>query len=279
LDYFVAFCPERIDPGNPTWHVENTPKLVGGLTPQCTDLSVTFYGPVCDSVVRCSSPDVAEFSKLVENTYRFINISFVNELAVLCDRMGVSIWEVIKVAGTKPFAFQAHFPGPGVGGHCIPVVPFHLEAVAREHGLVAELVEVAGRINSEQPRFVVNKLARLLGARGRALQQARVLCLGVSYKPDVADLRESAALKVLEELHWQGANARYWDRFFPRIKVGAETLESVQLDDAALDWAEAIVLLVPHSGPNYAQIVQRVPLVLDTVNYLANLGAPSVVPL
>ena len=279
LDYFVAFCPERIDPGNRTWRVENTPKLIGGLTTRCTELAAAFYGPVCESVVECSSPEVAEFSKLVENTYRFINISFINEVAVLCDRLGISIWEVIDAARTKPFAFQPHYPGPGVGGHCIPVVPFQLEALAKEHGLVAELVEVAGRINSEQPRFVVNKLGRMLGARGLALRRARVLCLGVTYKPDVADLRESAALKVLAELRWQGAEARYWDPHFPEVQLGSETFRSVDLDDGSLDWADAVVLLVPHTGPDYRRIARKARLVLDTVNHLAGLALPSVVSL
>lgn len=279
VDYFVAFCPERIDPGNKVWNVENTPKLVGGLTPRCTELASAFYAPVCQSVVTCSSPEVAELSKLVENTYRFINISFVNELAVLCDRIGVSIWEVIDAAATKPFAFQPHYPGPGVGGHCIPVVPFQLEALAKEHGLVAELVEVAGRINAEQPRFVVSKLGRLLGRRGLALPGARVLCLGVTYKADVADLRESAALKVVEELRWQGAEVRYWDPFIPEVRVGAETLASSELDDALLEWADAVVLLVPHSAADYGWLVQRARLILDTVNHLARHRAPNVVPL
>jgi UDP-N-acetyl-D-glucosamine dehydrogenase len=278
-DYFVAFCPERIDPGNRDWNVENTPKLVGGLTRHCGELAADFYAPVCQSVVQCSSPEVAEFSKLVENTYRFINISFVNEVAVLCDRLGISIWEVIDAASTKPFAFQRHSPGPGVGGHCIPVVPFQLEALAKEHGLVAELVEVAGRINSEQPRFVVNKLARLLGERGRALARAKVLCLGVTYKPNVADLRESAALKVLQELRWQGADVRYWDPFFAEVRAGSERLSSYDLNRELVEWSDAIVLLVPHSGPDYQRIVESDRLILDTMNVLSGYGAPNVVPL
>jgi UDP-N-acetyl-D-glucosamine dehydrogenase len=279
LDYFVAFCPERIDPGNATWRVENTPKLVGGITARCGELAAAFYAPVCERVVRVSSPEVAEFSKLVENTYRFINISFVNEMSVLCDRLGVSVWEVIEAAATKPFAFQAHYPGPGVGGHCIPVVPFQLEALAKEHGLVAELVEVAGRINSEQPRFVVGKLGRLLGSRGLPLRRAKVLCLGVTYKPDVADLRESSALRVLEELRWQGADARYWDPYFPSVRVGDKELRSVELDEAALDWADAVVLLVPHSGPDYVHLAARARLLFDTVNRYRGLKAENVVAL
>lgn len=279
LDYFLAFCPERIDPGNPTWRVENTPKLVGGITERCGELAAQFYGPVCERVVRVSSPEVAEFSKLVENTYRFINISFVNEMSVLCDRLGVSIWEVIDAAATKPFAFQAHYPGPGVGGHCIPVVPFQLEALAKEYGLVAELVEVAGRINSEQPRFVVGKLGRLLGSRGLPLRRAKILCLGVTYKPDVADLRESSALRVLGELRWQGSDARYWDPFFSSVTIAGQELRSVELDDAALDWADGVVLLVPHTGPDYVRLAARARLLFDTVNCYRGLNAENVVAL
>jgi UDP-N-acetyl-D-glucosamine dehydrogenase len=279
LDYFLAFCPERIDPGNAVWGVENTPKLVGGISPTCSELAALVYAPVCETVVRCSSPEVAEFSKLIENTYRFINISFVNEMSVLCDRMGVSVWEVIDAAATKPFAFQPHFPGPGVGGHCIPVVPFQLEALAKEHGLVVEMVEVAGRINSEQPRFVVSKLGRLLGAGGLPMQRAKVLCLGVTYKPDVADLRESAALAVLEELRWQGAEARYWDPFFPSVTVGGQQLRSVALDDAALAWADAVILLVPHTGLDYAWLANGARLILDTVNRYKGMLVENVVAL
>jgi UDP-N-acetyl-D-glucosamine dehydrogenase len=275
-DYFLAYGPERIDPGSRAWHIGNTPKLVGGLTPRCTELAVAFLGGICETVVACSSPEVAELSKLVENSYRFINIGFVNEVARLCDRLGISAWEVIDAAATKPFAFQAHHPGPGVGGHCIPVVPFHLAAVAREHGLVAELVEAAGRVNADQPGFVVSKLRRLLEARGIALHRARLLCLGVTYKPDVADLRESAAVRVVAELCRQGADVRYWDPYFPTVTVGPETLTSTELDDAALDWADAVVLLVPHRSADYTWIARRARLVLDTANRLAGLRGPNI---
>ena len=278
LDYFVAFCPERIDPGNNTWHVENTPKLVGGITPRCSELAQQFYTPVCDQIVRCSSPEVAEFSKLVENTYRFINISFVNEMSVLCDRLGVSVWEVIEAAATKPFAFQAALSrSRALAGTASRSVPFQLDALAREHGLVAELVEVAGRINSEQPRFVVNKLGRLLGARGKALSRAKVLCLGVTYKSDVADLRESAALKVLEELRWQGVETRYWDPFFSTVRVGHETLQSVELDDEVLDWADAVVLLVPHTRPELRSRGRARPPAARHHQPPGPLGSPNVV--
>jgi UDP-N-acetyl-D-glucosamine dehydrogenase len=278
-DYFLAFCPERIDPGSINWTIHNTPKLIGGSTPRCTQLAASFFSPVCDTVVPCSSPEVAEFAKLVENTYRFVNISLANEMAVLCDRVGVSVWEVIDAASTKPFAFQKHTPGPGVGGDCIPVVPFQLQTLAQEHGLVAEFVEAARRVNESQPSFVVGKLERLLAPRHIPLNQARVLCLGVTYKSDVADLRESAALRVLEELQRGRADVRYWDRFFPEVTVGCETIRRSDLDDALLAWADATVLLVPHSGPDYDHVARGSRLVLDTVNYLSRLNLPNVVPL
>ncbi|MCC7104115.1 MAG: nucleotide sugar dehydrogenase [Chloroflexi bacterium] len=278
-DFFVAFCPERIDPGNPTFNVKNTPKLVGGLTSSCTKLATSLYRAICDTVVPCSAPEVAEMAKLVENTFRFINISFVNEMAVMCDRLGIPIWEVLDAANSKPFAFLKHSPGPGVGGHCIPVVPFYLEAVAREHGLNSGLVETAGRINAEQPRFVVQKLGRLLGERGKTLRNARVLCIGVTYKANVADLRESAALSVLEELLWQGADASYWDPFFPEVNAGRRKLRSVELSDEVITAADAVVLLVPHSGPDLDALARKSRLVLDSMNILAGRGLDNVVPL
>lgn len=278
-DYFLAFCPERIDPGNATWGVENTSKLVGGMTDACTALATTFFAPVCTSIVPCASPEVAELAKLAENTYRFINISFVNELAILCDRIGVSVWDVVDAAASKPFAFQPHYPGAGVGGHCIPVVPFHLDALAREHGLSFQLVEAAGRVNASQPRFVVEKLARLLAARGVAPVGARVVCLGVTYKRDVADLRESAALAVLSELRLAGFKAAYADPFFPSVTVNGETLQAVTLTGAELDRADAVILLVPHSGFNYDLLIRRSSPILDTTNYLSDRGAANVVAL
>jgi hypothetical protein len=193
-------------------------------------------------------------------------------MAVMCDRLGIPIWEVLDAANTKPFAFMKHSPGPGVGGHCIPVVPFYLEAVAREHGLNSGLVETAGRINAEQPRFVVQKLGRLLGERGKTLRNARVLCLGVTYKPNVADLRESAALAVLEELLWQGADASYWDPFFPEVNAGRRQLRSVELSDEVVSAADAVVLLVPHSGPDLEALARKSRLVLDSMNVLAGRG-------
>lgn len=267
-DFFVAFAPERIDPGNKKWNLHNTPKLVGGITPLCTEVASLLFAPIVERVVAVSSPEVAEMAKLVENTFRFINISFANEMAMLCDRMGISVWEVIDAAATKPFAFMPHYPGPGVGGHCIPVVPFFLEAAAQEHGLVAGMIEVAGRVNEQMPRFVVEKLERLLAERGVPLQGARVLLLGVAYKPDVGDTRESPALAVLELLAARGAEVAYHDPHVPSLERPGGRLRSLREDELAAARFDAAVLLTPHSEADYAFLARRAGLVLDTRHWL-----------
>jgi UDP-N-acetyl-D-glucosamine dehydrogenase len=276
-DFCLVFAPERIDPGNPVYGVENTPKLVGGITPRCTALGTLLFERFIERVVAVSSPEVAEMAKLVENTFRFINISFANEMALLCDRSGLNVWEVIDAAATKPFAFLPHYPGPGVGGHCIPVVPFYLEALARQHGMVAELVEVAGRINAAMPEFVVERLARLLDPT--AAEAPRVLAVGVTYKADIADLRESAALRVLERLLARGWSVEYHDPLVPRVMVSGRVLESQPL--ALAGEVDAVVLLTPHSSLDYRLLLDRAPLVLDTTNALRHHppGAARVVPL
>ncbi len=266
VDFFVAYAPERIDPGNRSYGVGNTPKLLSGITPQCTVLTSLLFGPIVCRTVAVSSPEVAEMSKLVENGFRFINISFVNELAVLCDRMGLDIWEVIDAAATKPFAFMPHYPGPGIGGHCIPVVPFFLEAVAAEHGMVAELVKVAGRINDEMPRFVVEKLERLLAERGRALEQSRVLLLGMAYKADVRDYRESPALTVLRLLMDRGSSVGYYDPYVPWVDCHGTPVASLSRDEVMAERFDAGVLLTPHSKVDYAELGRQVDFILDTHN-------------
>ncbi len=235
-DFFVAFAPERIDPGNRRWTVRNTPKLVGGITPLCTEVASLLFAPVVDRVVAVSSPEVAETAKLVENTFRFINISFANEMALLCDRMGISVWEVIEAAATKPFAFMPHYPGPGVGGHCIPVVPFFLEAAAREHGLVAGMIEVAGRVNAEMPR----------------------------------------SLAVLELLAARGADVAYYDPYVPSVQVAGGTVYSLTEDALAAARFDAAVLLTSHTSVDYARLSGRCRLIFDTRNHLAGSGQPTV---
>jgi UDP-N-acetyl-D-glucosamine dehydrogenase len=279
-DFFLVFAPERIDPGNARFNVSNTPKLIGGVTPRCTELAQHLYRYFVDALVPVSSPEIAETSKLVENTFRFINISFVNEIALLCDRIGISVWEVIDAASTKPFAFMPHYPGAGVGGHCIPIVPFYLEAVAQRHGVMAAMIEAAGRINDHMPTFTIEKMARLLRERGKVNgKRARVLVLGVTYKRDVADLRESSALAVLARLAAGGYEALYHDPLIPQLEHAGLTLESAPLTTETLANVDCVILCAPHTSVDYDLVVERAPLVLDTCNALKRFQSANVVPL
>ena len=278
-DYFLVFAPERIDPGNASYTVRNTPKLIGGITPRCTGLAEELYRSFVDELVPVSSPEVAEMSKLVENTFRFINISFVNEIAQLCDRIGINVWEVIDAAASKPFAFMPHYPGAGVGGHCIPIVPFYLEAVAERHGLVAEMIEAAGQINDQMPAFVVEKMDRLLAARGHDAARARVLLLGVTYKRDVTDLRESSALAVLRRLAADGRDVRYHDPLIDCVEEGGRIIRSEPLSPDALRSADCVVMLVPHAAIDQDLVVEHASLILDTCNALERYRSDYVVPL
>jgi UDP-N-acetyl-D-glucosamine dehydrogenase len=277
-DFFLVFAPERIDPGNTRYTVKNTPKLVGGATPESTRLGSILYEACIDEVVPVSSPEIAELAKLVENTFRFINISFINEMALLCDRLGVNVWEVIEAAKTKPFAFMPHYPSPGVGGHCIPVVPQYLQAAAREQGLLGELIPAANRINEAMPKLVVDKLERALRERvGKELFNANILLVGVTYKPDIADIRESAALRVFQEAFSRGARVAYHDPFMPAVAIGDEIVRSVDLDPADLELVDAVVLLTPHTGIDYDRIIRASRLVIDTHSGLQPREAPNVV--
>ena len=278
-DYFLVFAPERIDPGNARFTVRNTPKLIGGVTPRCSELAADLYRSFIDEVVSVSAPEVAEMSKLVENTFRFINISFINEMAQLCDRIGISVWEVVNAASTKPFAFMPHYPSAGVGGHCIPIVPFYLESVAQRHGLIAEMILAAGRTNDRMPGFTVEKLKRLLAERGTNVSRLRVLLLGVTYKKDVADLRESAALEVLRYLRAEGHEVVYHDPMIPEVTVDGETLRSVGLSADLLRSVDGAILLVPHSDVDYDLVARHAPLVLDTGNALKRYGSERIIPL
>jgi len=274
-DFLVVFAPERIDPGNTRYTVKNTPKLVGGVSPESTRLGCLLYESCIDEVVPVSSPEIAEMAKLVENTFRFVNISFINEMALLCDRLGVNVWEVIEAARTKPFAFMPHFPSPGVGGHCIPVVPQYLDAAQREHGLQGELIPAANRINAAMPRLVVDKLEHALAAAGRPIVGASVLLVGVTYKADIADVRESAALKVLEEASERGARVAYHDPLMPSVTVAGKAVESVGLD--VVGAMDAVVLLTPHTTIDYDRIIRAARLVIDTHSGLRPHEAPNVV--
>jgi UDP-N-acetyl-D-glucosamine dehydrogenase len=276
-DFFLVFAPERIDPGNTRYTVKNTPKIVGGCSPESTRLGCMLYAACIDEVVPVSSPEIAELAKLVENTFRFINISFINEMALLCDRLGVNVWEVIEAAKTKPFAFMPHYPSPGVGGHCIPVVPQYLQAAARDHGLPSELIPAANRINDAMPKLVVDKLEHALEDHGKRLVGASVLVVGVTYKPDIADIRESAAIRVLEETLARGARVVYHDPLIPTLTLAGETVASVALDAAEIGLLDAVVLLTPHTSIDYARIIRAAPLVIDTHSGLQPREAPNVV--
>jgi nucleotide sugar dehydrogenase len=277
-DFYLVFAPERIDPGNTRFNVKNTPKLVGGTTPDSTRMGCLLYATCIDEVVPVSSPEIAELAKLVENTFRFINISFINEMALLCDRMGVNVWEVIEAAKTKPFAFLPHYPSPGVGGHCIPVVPQYLQAAARELGLEGELIPAANRVNDAMPKMVVDKLERALSQRlGKSLINANVLLVGVTYKADIADIRESAAIRVLEEAFARGARVQYHDPIMPTLRLTDLTLNSMDPSALDMDLVDAVVLLTPHTRIDYDRLIRSARLVVDTHSALQPREAPNVV--
>ena len=277
-DFYLAYAPERIDPGNHRYGVNNTPKLVGGMTPACSDVARGFYQQFVETVVPVASPEIAELAKLVENTFRFINISFVNELAILCDRLDLDVWQVINAAATKPFAFMPHYPGPGVGGDCIPVMPRYLEWSARQENVPMETISAATRINERMPEFVVEKLARLLWERdAKHLDHARILIAGVSYKPDVADVRNASSLQILSRLRALGVATSYYDPLVPVLQLGDDEMLSTDLADLAS--YDAVILVTPHRTIDYDRLVANSALILDTQNALAGWSAPNIVHL
>ena len=260
VDFNLAFSPERVDPGRTDYTLANTPKVVGGLTQECGDRAEELYRLVCEQIVRVSTPEVAELTKLLENIFRAVNIALVNELAMLTDRMDIDIWEVIAAASTKPYGFMRFEPGPGMGGHCLPVDPFYLSWRAREFDMATEFIELAGKINQQMPYHCVAKLQRTLNDRSRAVRGSRIAVLGVSYKPNVGDIRESPALKILELLGELGAEAVYHDPYVPELPgLG---LSSASLEDA-LDGADLVLIVTAHAGIDYDAIVERAQCVLD----------------
>ncbi|MHB1653265.1 MAG: nucleotide sugar dehydrogenase [Desulfitobacteriaceae bacterium] len=268
-DFFLAFSPERVDPGNKRFSTKNTSKVVGGVTPTCLEIAYTLYAQTIVNVVPVSSPAAAELTKVFENTYRAVNIALVNELMLLCDRMGLDIWEVVEAAGTKPFGIQTFWPGPGVGGHCIPIDPFYLTWKAREYDFHTRFIELAGEINVEVSYYVINRVVRALNQENKSLKDAKVLVLGVAYKKDIDDVRESPALKILELLRKEGANILYHDPFIPTIEPhGGSTvrLDSIPLTDEALAGADCVLILTDHSTIDYERVVDRARIVVDTRN-------------
>jgi nucleotide sugar dehydrogenase len=263
-DFLLAYSPERIDPGNPTFGVRNTPKVVGGADEPSTKAAVDFYARVVDTVVQVDGTREAEMAKLLENTFRHVNIALVNEMAVFCRELDIDLWQVIEAARTKPFGFMPFYPGPGVGGHCIPVDPSYLSWRVRKMGFTFRFVELAQEINAQMPSYVVTRLGDLLNDAGLALSRSKVLCLGAAYKPGVADCRESPAIEVMKHLRRKGVEVSYADPFVPSIDVGGAELIAVTLDATVLGAVDAVLVLTPHAGFDLDEVAAHAPLVLDT---------------
>ena len=275
-DFNVAFSPERVDPGRTDYTMRNTPKVVGGLTPACLERALEVYGDVCDSIVPVSSPEAAELTKLLENVFRSVNIALVNELAILCDRMGIDIWEVVDAAATKPYGFMRFDPGPGMGGHCLPVDPFYLAWKAREFDLPTEFVELAGEVNQKMPYFCVDKVARALNDHSKPVRGSRIAIFGVAYKPGVGDLRESPALKIMRLLADRGARLSYHDPHVPELpELG---LASLELEEA-LAGIDAAVIVTAHPELAVDILVSEAPLLVDFRGVTRGLPAGNLVRL
>lgn len=275
VDFYLAFSPERVDPGNPQFQTKNIPKVVGGINEDSTRAAVAFYGQVMDHVVPVSSPSVAEMVKLLENTFRAVNIGLVNELALMCHRMGLDVWEVIDAAKTKPFGFMPFYPGPGLGGHCIPIDPHYLSWKARQYNFEARFIELAGVINSGMPEFVVHRVIDALNSKKKALNGSRVHVIGVAYKRDVNDLRESPALEVLELLDKGGATVSYTDPYFPSFKHGH--LDLVSIDEKKMhEHADIGVIVTDHTSFDYKAMVKNFSLLVDTRNALKGVSGANI---
>jgi UDP-N-acetyl-D-glucosamine dehydrogenase len=265
VDVFVAFSPERIDPGNPKYGVRNTPKVVGGVTPACIEVTQALYSSAVDTVVPVSSPAAAEMVKLLENTFRAVNIGLVNEMALMCDKLGVDVWEVIRAAATKPFGFMPFYPGPGLGGHCIPVDPHYLSWKLKTLNYNARFIELASEINTSMPLYVMTKITDALNDAGKAVRGSKVVVLGVAYKRDVDDVRESPALDILGLLHEKGADVVYHDPFVETVRLeGEHRMSSVPYSTALLESADCVVIVTDHSTFDYQQVVDHSRLIVDT---------------
>jgi UDP-N-acetyl-D-glucosamine dehydrogenase len=272
-DFHLAFSPERVDPGRDDWTTKNVPKVVGGIDEASTEAAAKLYGSVIADVHRVSSPEAAELTKLLENIFRSVNIALVNELAQLCDRMGIDVWEVVDAAATKPFGFMSFKPGPGLGGHCIPIDPFYLTWKAREYGFYTEFIELAGKVNESMPYFCRSLVSQALNhSRHQSLSGSRILVLGVAYKPDIADTRESPAVKLLGLLRNAGAEVAYHDPHVPSFHENGISMSSVALEPAAYD---CVVIVTNHSGIDYDGLVEEAELVVDLRNATGSNGKRS----
>jgi UDP-N-acetyl-D-glucosamine dehydrogenase len=276
-DFLLCFSPERVDPGNPNFQTRNIPKVVGGITPACTAMGKLFYSQALETVVPVSSTQVAEMVKLLENTFRMINIGLVNEMALMCDRIGVNVWEVIDAAATKPFGFMPFYPGPGLGGHCIPIDPFYLSWKTKQAGIEARFIELAGYINGQMPHFVVDKVQNALNEAGKPVKGSRILVMGVSYKRDIDDMRESPALDVMMLLQRRGGIVSYCDPHVPTLKFDGIDLCSVPQDSAAQ--ADCVVIVTDHKAFDYRTLVDQAPLIVDSRNALKGIASTKIVQL
>jgi UDP-N-acetyl-D-glucosamine dehydrogenase len=276
-DFFLCFSPERVDPGNPKYQTVNIPKVVGGVTAACTEMGRLFYAQALQHVVPVSSTQVAELVKLLENTFRMINIGLVNEIALMCDRMRINVWEVIDAAATKPFGFMPFYPGPGLGGHCIPIDPFYLSWKTKQAGIEARFIELAGYINGQMPHFVVDKVQNALNDAGKPVKGSRIHVMGVAYKRDIDDMRESPALDIMMLLERRGGILSYSDPHVPKLKVEGLNLEATP-ETAAAD-ADCVVIITDHSAFDYKGLVERAALIVDTRNALKGVTSQNIVRL
>ncbi len=277
-DFFLCFSPERVDPGNPNFQTHNIPKVVGGVTPACTELGALFYGQALQHVVPVSSTQVAEMVKLLENTFRMINIGLANEIAMMCDRLGMNVWEVIDAAATKPFGFMPFYPGPGLGGHCIPIDPFYLSWKTKQAGIEARFIELAGYINGQMPHFVVDKIQNALNDATKPVRGSHVHVMGVAYKRNIDDVRESPALDIIHLLHQRGATLTYSDPFVE--KVHFEHGDMIHQDNSAMvAAADCVVIVTDHAGFDYAMVVDKAKLIVDTRNALKPFKSSKIVRL
>jgi UDP-N-acetyl-D-glucosamine dehydrogenase len=276
-DFYLAFSPERIDPGNRKYTFRTVPRVVGGITPRCTELAALLYGMVVPSVHRVSNPRVAEMEKLLENIFRIVNISMINEMALLCDRMDIDIWEVIDAASTKPYGFMPFYPGPGLGGHCIPVDPFYLSWKAKEYGFYTRFIELAGEINDMMPHFVVTKVDFALNTVQKPLNGSHILVLGAAYKADIGDMRESPAIEVIRIQLRKNARVTVYDPHVAEVKVGDMVIKPLpQPDEAALREADAVLILTNHAAFDYQRIGQNADIIIDTRNAMKGIRTGKV---
>jgi UDP-N-acetyl-D-glucosamine dehydrogenase len=275
---FLAFSPERVDPGNPTYNTSNTPKVIGGVTPQCLEVTTKLYRNFIQKVVAVSSSRAAEMVKLLENTFRSVNIGLVNEMALMCDRLNVDVWEVIEAAASKPFGFMPFQPGPGLGGHCIPIDPLYLSWKLKTLNYRARFIELASEINADMPQYVVNKVNDALNDFSKSVKNSRVLIIGVSYKKDIDDLRESPALDIIQLLQSRGAKVMYHDPYVPEIHFENTALNSIALEDG-LAKSDCAVIVTNHSSIDYKRVVDQAPVVLDTRNATRGIHSSKIIKL